>query len=126
MPIPPSLARNIASMFLPEEELQRLDELYFRDAGHGYDPFGMHPSFIALTQTITGPLYDRYFRVISRGHEHIPSNGRFPEWLAATMAWPVSGMCSWPRLMTRKYRSYSGPVIVWVRAINDGCIPNGS
>lgn len=44
----------------------------YNDAGHGYDPFGLHPDFVAFGEALTAPLYDRYFRVESQGHEHIP------------------------------------------------------
>jgi 1-acyl-sn-glycerol-3-phosphate acyltransferase len=75
-----AFARLIAGT-LPEKERQRLAGLQFADAGHGFDPFGMHPDFVAFGEAITAPLYDRYFRVESSGHEHIPATG--PAVLAA-------------------------------------------
>ena len=103
---------------LPEEELRRLDELYFRDAGHGYDAFGMHPSFIAMGAGIARPLYDRYFRVISRGHEHIPASG--PAIIAANHSGnvPIDGMMIWTDVL----RSTEPPRVV--RAIADHFVPS--
>lgn len=75
MPFPPSLARALASLYVSEDELERLGDLHFQDAGHGYDAFGLHPDFVALGQLIAGPLYDRWFRVLSRGHGFIPEVG---------------------------------------------------
>lgn len=70
----PALARLFAST-LPEAERERLRNLTFADAGHGYDPFGLHPDFVAFGEAITAPLYNRYFRVESSGHENIPATG---------------------------------------------------
>jgi len=47
----------------------------FRDAGHGFDVFGMHPPFVARVLQATRLLYERYFRVESRGAAHIPAHG---------------------------------------------------
>jgi 1-acyl-sn-glycerol-3-phosphate acyltransferase len=47
----------------------------FHDAGYGYDLFGYHPPSLARAAQLAAPLYDRYFRVDSRGSESIPSEG---------------------------------------------------
>ena len=101
MPFPPSLARALAAALLSEEELGRLDQLHFRDAGHGYDAFGMHPSFIALGEAVSNPLYKRWFRVISRGHEHIPTTG--PAVIAANHSGniPLDGMMMWADILKK-------------------------
>ncbi len=75
MPFPPSFARTLASLVLTDQDIERLSELHYQDAGHGFDMFGLHPDFVALGQAITGPLYNRWFRVLSRGHENIPEVG---------------------------------------------------
>lgn len=75
-----AIARLVAHT-LPEEERERLRGLHFADAGHGFDPFGLHPDFVAFGEAITAPLYERWFRVESEGHEHIPADG--PAVLAA-------------------------------------------
>ncbi len=78
-PVPMSLsldlARLVAHRRLSPAQKARMSALVYRDAGHGYDAFGMHPDVVAMGEAILGPLYDRYFRVISKGHEHIPATG---------------------------------------------------
>ncbi|MCK6507672.1 acyltransferase family protein [Myxococcota bacterium] len=95
MPFPPAVARILAQASQPPEALQRLEAMHFQDAGHGYDAFGMHPDFVALGTTIAGPLYDRYFRVESTGHQHIPQHG--PAILVANHSGniPIDGMMMW-------------------------------
>ena len=75
MPFSPAFADALAALFLSTEARQRAKDIHFRDAGHGYDPFGMHPSFVALGELIVSPLYDKYFRCKSWGHENIPATG---------------------------------------------------
>jgi 1-acyl-sn-glycerol-3-phosphate acyltransferase len=53
----------------------RASRLHFPDAGHGYDLFGLNPDFVALGETIAGPVYSKYFRVISHGASNIPTTG---------------------------------------------------
>src|SRR5688572_546190 len=91
----PSLARLIASTTLPDREMNRLARLSYADAGHGYDPFGLHPDVVAFGEAVVAPLYDRYFRVASKGHEHIPSTG--PAVLAGNHsgALPIDGIMVW-------------------------------
>lgn len=63
----------------------------FHDAGHGFDVFGLHPPDLAAAVEAAAPLYERYFRVDSRGAEHIPARG--PAILAANHSGvlPVDG-----------------------------------
>jgi 1-acyl-sn-glycerol-3-phosphate acyltransferase len=75
MPFPPAIAEAIASLTLDSETRDRIGRINFRDAGHGFDTFGMHPSFVAFGAGLLGPLYDRYFRTISHGAENIPDSG---------------------------------------------------
>ncbi|MFZ5482355.1 MAG: lysophospholipid acyltransferase family protein [Myxococcota bacterium] len=91
----PSLARALAAVSLPQEEMQRLSRLAYANAGHGYDAFGLHPDVVAFGEAVVAPLYDKYFRVVSRGHEHIPHTG--PAVLAGNHsgALPVDGMMVW-------------------------------
>ena len=49
--------------------------LPFHDEGHGFDLFGLHPPTLATAVSAARPLYDRYFRVDSRGIENVPSQG---------------------------------------------------
>ncbi|MGE5182172.1 MAG: 1-acyl-sn-glycerol-3-phosphate acyltransferase [Acidobacteriota bacterium] len=50
-------------------------EAPFHDAGHGFDVFGLHPPALATAMALGAPIYERYFRVDSRGAERIPSAG---------------------------------------------------
>jgi len=90
MPISPSFANALSRLIRPAG---RPDRPYaYADAGHGYDRFGMHPSFVEFGDALVTPLYDRYFRVLSYGGEHIPASG--PAILAANHSGnlPIDGM----------------------------------
>jgi 1-acyl-sn-glycerol-3-phosphate acyltransferase len=67
----------------------------FRDAGHGYDRFGLHLDAVAMSLRATKFLYERWFRVISCGAEHIPKSG--PAILAANHSGmlPLDGVMLW-------------------------------
>lgn len=89
MPISPSLAGTLSRVLRPN----RPDRHYaYADAGHGYDRFGMHPAFVDLGDAIVSPFYEKYFRVLSYGAEHIPQAG--PAILAANHSGnlPIDGM----------------------------------
>lgn len=47
----------------------------FHDAGHGFDVFGLHPPALASAVSAAAPIYEHYFRVESRGVDHIPRSG---------------------------------------------------
>lgn len=70
------------------KRLDRIDEIVrrmrFRDAGHGYDEFGLHPSTARWGLQAVKPLHDRYFRVTAHDAHHIPAEG--PAVLAANHA----------------------------------------
>ena len=95
MAFSPAIADVIASLFLDDEARKRAKDVHFRDAGYGYDPFGMHPSYVALGEVLVSPLYDKYFRVQSHGHEHIPTHG--PAVIAGNHSGnlPIDGMMIW-------------------------------
>ena len=92
MAFSPVFARFLAAALGDEHVTERAEKLDVSDAGHGFDRFGLHPDFIALSDAITSPLYEKYFRVASYGAEHIPSTG--PAILAANHSGvlPVDGM----------------------------------
>ncbi len=71
----PRWVELLGDLVLPEERRERYARLAIQDAGHGYDVFGAHRQGAALADLVTGPMYERYFRVESLGHEHIPSTG---------------------------------------------------
>lgn len=60
------------------------DNMYFRDAGHGYDEFGFHPKTARWGIKALAPLYNIYFRVKGYGTSRIPKEG--PAVLAANHA----------------------------------------
>lgn len=47
----------------------------FHDEGYGFDAFGLHPPTLQRALAVGAPLYDRYFRVDSRGAENVPAHG---------------------------------------------------
>lgn len=81
MPRRPRITRALTSLLGNPEVTDRTARLSFRDAGHGYDRFGLHPDYVAFGDALAGTIYDRYFRVQSTGSENIPSEG--PAILAA-------------------------------------------
>ena len=95
MPFSPAIADLLTALFGPDGAQERAQSIHFRDAGHGYDPFGMHPSFVALGEMISAPLYDKYFRCLSYGHENIPATG--PAIIAVNHSGnvPVDGLLIW-------------------------------
>jgi 1-acyl-sn-glycerol-3-phosphate acyltransferase len=47
----------------------------FHDEGHGFDVFGLHPPSLARAVEASRLVYERYFRVDSRGADRIPACG---------------------------------------------------
>lgn len=70
-----ALAGALAERLLDPGRARRLKDVEFRDAGHGFDPFGMHPAWVALGAGLCRPLHDSWFRVTAHGREHIPREG---------------------------------------------------
>ena len=71
----PLIARALGRARLTNEERERIQQLQFADAGHGYDAFGMHRDFVGFGIIITSGLYKNYFRVRSVGAEKLPKMG---------------------------------------------------
>ncbi len=117
MPSIPSVAQLLAAALLPEAEKKRLERLLYSDAGHGYDPFGLHPDYVAFGEVLTAPLYDRYFRVKSKGHEHIPKKGAAVLAANHSGAVPVDGMMIWTDVL----RNTEPPRVA--RAVADHFVP---
>jgi 1-acyl-sn-glycerol-3-phosphate acyltransferase len=122
MPFPPSVARAFGNRFLTAEQRERLSALHYRDAGHGYDSFGMHPAFVGFGEVLAQPLYDRYFRVQTYGTEHIPDSG--PAVLASNHSGniPIDGMMLWlavlrstdPPRIARPIADHFVPALPWI------------
>jgi 1-acyl-sn-glycerol-3-phosphate acyltransferase len=129
MPFPPFVARALSSTLGGPHVRDRAARLDFSDAGHGYDGFGLHPDFVALGDTIAIPLYERYFRVLSYGSEHIPSTG--PAVLAANHSGtiPIDGAMLWtdvlrhtnPPRVPRAVADYFVPSLPFVSTLFARC-----
>jgi 1-acyl-sn-glycerol-3-phosphate acyltransferase len=72
MLLTPKIARRLAKTLLPTEVMDWAGALEISDNGHGFDPFGLHPSFAALGLGLCWKLHHDYFRVLSYGVENIP------------------------------------------------------
>jgi 1-acyl-sn-glycerol-3-phosphate acyltransferase len=59
----------------PAPFVRKEGDLVFRDAGHGYDVFGMTPKAVRRAMSLSKWLYEWYFRVSSHGVENVPSTG---------------------------------------------------
>lgn len=82
----------LGRLLLPAHERRRLGALRYHDEGHGYDAFGLHPSWLATMTALVRPAYERYFRVRSVGAEVLPAAG--PAILAANHSGvlPIDGV----------------------------------
>lgn len=118
MPLSASLAHSLAATMLPREDLERIESVHFHDAGHGYDPFGMHPSFVAFSAGWLRPFYEKYFRVKTYGIQNVPEHG--PAILAANHSGniPIDGMMIWMDLLFRR----DPPRVL--RAVADHFVPS--
>ena len=95
MPFRTRIARAITTVLGRQDLRDRADRLHFKDAGHGFDTFGLHPDFVALGDLIGTPGYEWYFRVESHGAENIPASG--PGILASNHSGtlPLDGAMIW-------------------------------
>ena len=71
----------------------RVDAFPLADRGHGYDALGLSREGVARALRLAMPLYERWFRVESRGVENIPREG------AAILAANHSGALPFDALM---------------------------
>jgi 1-acyl-sn-glycerol-3-phosphate acyltransferase len=70
-----AMASKLANALLRGPERERMDGLEIRDAGHGYDLFGLRRDSVLLALALGRLAYERYFRVESIGGERIPKHG---------------------------------------------------
>lgn len=66
---------TLATLIAPRWQRERSERMLIRDLGHGVDEFGVSREWVALGLGMMRGLYDGWFRVESRGHEHIPAKG---------------------------------------------------
>jgi 1-acyl-sn-glycerol-3-phosphate acyltransferase len=80
------------------------DEPSIHDAGHGYDVFGANPHWARRAEQAASFLYERWFRVISSGAEHIPETG--PAIIAANHsgALPFDAAMLWVDVLRKRNR----------------------
>ena len=69
------LRRALLRRLLPTAQRERLDALRFDDLGQGWDTFGASREGAALADVLLRVLYESWFRVESRGAEHVPAEG---------------------------------------------------
>ena len=65
----------LAQAAIPAPERRRLQNLRCDRGLHGYDPFGLHPGWVAIGFLVGLPMYRLWFRVSSRGIENLPQAG---------------------------------------------------
>lgn len=95
MSLSSSFAYKLGKLLLDNEQQNRLDNLVYKDAGYGYDSFGMHPDWIFGGLGAVNLIYKSYFRVESKGAENIPTKG--PGILAVNHSGtlPIDGVMLW-------------------------------
>lgn len=71
-----SIVARLTRRLLPAHEYDRILHVQTHDQGWGYDKFGMDKDTLALTYALSKPLYEKWFRVQSFGHDRIPKTGR--------------------------------------------------
>lgn len=86
---------------LREAERQRLDALALPYAGHGYDVFGLHRDGIVVGLELTRFLYERWFRVESRGAENVPGRGAAIVVANHTGTLPFDALMLWTDVLRR-------------------------
>lgn len=66
---------DLARPLLPDREWARVESYMLDDAGFGTDAFGTDADMLGFAYAIGYWLHRHYFRVVSSGHDHIPSRG---------------------------------------------------
>lgn len=66
---------ELVRRLLPEREWARVESYMLQDCGFGTDAFGTVPHEMSLAYAVGYWLHRYYFRVVSEGHDHIPSRG---------------------------------------------------
>ncbi|MCC6158182.1 MAG: acyltransferase family protein [Deltaproteobacteria bacterium] len=90
----------LAQKILPAEEFAKFESIAVRDMGFGFDAFGMEKETALLGYAVGYWLYKYYFRVESRGQEHIPP-GRVLVTPNHSGVLPIDGGLIWVDLVHR-------------------------
>lgn len=113
----PRVVRRLTRTLGNPDIADRRARFRFRDAGHGFDAFGLHPDWVAFADLVTTPFYERYFRVRTYGADNLPGSG--PTIVAANHSGtlPYDGAMLWADI----YRHTEPPRAA--RAIADYFVP---
>jgi len=106
-----------------------LSGIQYRDEGHGYDMFGMHPDYIAFGEALGSFLYDHYFRVSSYGAEKIPDTSQAILAANHSGSLPTDAMMLWmdvvrqskPTRVPRPVADYFVSSLPWVSTLYSRC-----
>ncbi len=98
--------------------MDRIAAMDLPDEGHGVDLFGMSADGLRRALRLTGGLYRYWFRVRSRGHDHIPRAGAAIIAANHSGTLPFDAMMLWTDVLTRT----SPPRVV--RTVADHFVPN--
>lgn len=90
----------LAQKVLPAKEFAKFESITVRDLGFGFDAFGMEKETALLGYAVGYWLYKYYFRVESRGQEHIPP-GRALVTPNHSGVLPIDGGLIWVDLVHR-------------------------
>src|SRR5690606_17763642 len=76
LPVLPHRRRlDLLRPLLPAREWARVEAYVLDDAGFGTDAFGTDAQLLGLGYALGYWLHRYYFRVVSAGHDHIPTRG---------------------------------------------------
>ncbi len=67
--------QSLSRALLDQGQRDALRRLAFNDAGHGFDVLGFDPTAFSTALGVLRFAYERYFRVVSYGAEHLPKTG---------------------------------------------------
>jgi 1-acyl-sn-glycerol-3-phosphate acyltransferase len=70
-----SLRPDLIRTLLPPREQARVEAYLLDDCGHGTDVFGTKTRGLGSAYALGHWLHQNYFRVSSRGHDHLPDRG---------------------------------------------------
>lgn len=124
-PMKPSqrqFVEQLSRRVLGHEKTDELLNMRIDDLGFGYDQFGMERESAILGFILLRVVYEKYFRVESRGHENIPAENRailtanhsgVLPWDGAMVGIDVAEKLSPPRIMRAVVENSAGH-IPWI------------
>jgi 1-acyl-sn-glycerol-3-phosphate acyltransferase len=85
-------------------ELELLRDAPIRDAGHGYDVFGLEPENVAIMLALLRRIHGHYFRAQSHGVENLPTRGAAILAANHSGTLPLDGMMIWTDVLLHRRR----------------------